>query len=66
MYVAKNEEEQNNIQKRHRKQSYVGLVAHEIEERIKEMNKKLDSGKVDVDHSNSKEYTVDDYHKEGH
>jgi predicted nucleic acid-binding protein len=32
----------------------VGLPAHEIEDRIKEMNKKLDNGRLDVDDALSK------------
>lgn len=41
------------------------MTAHEVDEKFKEMNKKLDSGRVDPTDSSSKEYTQVDYLKEG-
>jgi len=34
-------------EKRNRKKTYEGLLAHEVEEQMKEINKKSDSGKKD-------------------
>lgn len=43
-------------QKRKRKQTYDGLLAHDIEQKFKEMNLKLDTNRQDPTDSGSKEY----------
>lgn len=62
LYVAKDDQDTH---KRKRKQTYEGLTGHEVNEKFKEINKKLDAGRVDPTDSSSKEYTQEDYYKEG-
>lgn len=53
LYVAKGTDEP----KRRRKQTYDGLLAHEIEEKFKEMNRKLDANNTDYDHQTGEPYS---------
>lgn len=62
LYVARDDQDNH---KRKRKQTYEGLTGHEVDEKFKEINKKLDAGRVDPSDSSSKEYTQQDYWREG-